>query len=122
MLEKQEMIRKSFVEDLANVTNTNMLNDLKVKYLGKKGMITELTSNMKELSIDERKEVGRVSNELKTELTDSINSLEAELKAKELNEKLASEKIDISLTATKKVSWTISSVVSSFPVKQNTYL
>ena len=101
MLEKQEMIRKSFVEDLANVTNTNMLNDLKVKYLGKKGMITELTSNMKELSIDERKEVGRVSNELKTELTDSINSLEAELKAKELNEKLASEKIDISLPATK---------------------
>ena len=101
MLEKQEMIRKSFVEDLANVTNTNMLKDLKVKYLGKKGMITELTSNMKELSIDERKEVGRVSNELKTELTDSINSLEAELKAKELNEKLASEKIDISLPATK---------------------
>ena len=80
MLEKQEMIRKSFVEDLANVTNTNMLNDLKVKYLGKKGMITELTSNMKELSIDERKEVGRVSNELKNELTESINNLEAELK------------------------------------------
>ena len=101
MLEKQEMIRKSFVEDLANVTNTNMLNDLKVKYLGKKGMITELTSNMKELSIDERKEVGRVSNELKNELTESINNLEAELKTKELNEKLASEKIDISLPATK---------------------
>ena len=101
MLEKQEMIRKSFVEDLANVTNTNMLNDLKVKYLGKKGMITELTSNMKELSIDERKEVGRVSNELKNELTESINNLEAELKTKEMNEKLASEKIDISLPATK---------------------
>ena len=101
MLEKQELIRKSFVEDLANVTNTNMLNDLKVKYLGKKGMITELTSNMKELSIDERKEVGRVSNELKNELTESINNLEAELKTKELNEKLASEKIDISLPATK---------------------
>ena len=101
MLEKQEMIRKSFVEDLANVTNTNMLNDLKVKYLGKKGMITELTSNMKELSIDERKEVGRVSNELKNELTNSLNVLESELKLKELNEKLASEKIDISLPATK---------------------
>ncbi|MBQ7105483.1 MAG: phenylalanine--tRNA ligase subunit alpha [Bacilli bacterium] len=101
MLEKQEMIRKSFNEDLANVTNTNMLNDLKVKYLGKKGLITELTSNMKELSIEERKEVGRVSNELKNELTNSLNALESELKLKELNEKLASEKIDISLPATK---------------------
>ena len=101
MLEKQEMIRKSFVEDLANVTNTNMLNDLKVKYLGKKGLITELTSNMKELSIEERKEVGRISNELKNELTNSINNLETELKTKELNAKLESEKIDISLPATK---------------------
>ena len=101
MLEKQEMIRKSFNEDLANVTNTNMLNDLKVKYLGKKGLITELTSNMKELSIEERKEVGRVSNELKNELTNSLNVLESELKLKELNEKLTSEKIDISLPATK---------------------
>ena len=101
MLEKQEMIRKSFNEDLANITTTNELNDLKVKYLGKKGLITELTSNMKELSIDERKEVGRVSNELKNELTNSLNALESELKLKELNEKLASEKIDISLPATK---------------------
>ncbi len=101
MLEKQEMIRKSFVEDLVNVTNTNMLNDLKVKYLGKKGLITELTSNMKDLSIDERKEVGRISNELKNELTEKINALETDLKLKELNQKLESEKIDISLPATK---------------------
>ena len=101
MLEKQEMIRKSFASDLETVTNTNMLNDLKVKYLGKKGLITELTSNMKDLSIDERKEVGRVSNELKNELTEKINLLEAELKLKELNAKLESEKIDISLPATK---------------------
>ena len=101
MLEKQEMIRKSFASDLDAVTNTNMLNDLKVKYLGKKGLITELTSNMKDLSIDERKEVGRVSNELKNELTEKINLLESELKLKELNAKLESEKIDISLPATK---------------------
>ena len=101
MLEKQEMIRKSFASDLDSVTNTNMLNELKVKYLGKKGLITELTSNMKDLSIDERKEVGRVSNELKNELNEKINLLETELKLKELNQKLESEKIDISLPATK---------------------
>ena len=101
MLEKQEMIRKSFASDLDSVTNTNMLNELKVKYLGKKGLITELTSNMKDLSIDERKEVGRVSNELKNDLTEKINLLESELKLKELNAKLESEQIDISLPATK---------------------
>ena len=100
MLEKQEMIRNSFNDDLSKVTNTDGLNELKLKYLGKKGLITELTSNMKDLSIEERKEVGKISNELKNELTNSINNLESELKLKELNDKLDSEKIDISLPAT----------------------
>ena len=42
MLEKQEMIRKSFNEDLANVTNTNMLNDLK-------NVDTSISSEIKKL-------------------------------------------------------------------------
>lgn len=101
MLERQDLIRKEFNADLSKVKNTNELNELRVKYLGKKGLITELTSNMKELSIDERKEVGKISNELKTELTKNISDLEEELKQKELNEKLANEKIDISMPSTK---------------------
>ena len=63
--EKVNSIREELNKDIDNISNINDINNLKVKYLGKKGLITELTSNMKDLSIDERKEVGRESNILK---------------------------------------------------------
>lgn len=101
MKEKVELIKSSLDTDLDNIDNINTLNEVKAKYLGKKGMITELTSNMKELSIDERKEIGRISNELRTEVTNKLNSIQKELEQKAINEKLSNEKIDITLPATK---------------------
>ena len=101
MKEKVELIKSSLDTDLDNINNINTLNEVKAKYLGKKGMITELTSNMKELSIDERKEIGRISNELRTEVTNKLNSIQKELEQKAINEKLSNEKIDITLPATK---------------------
>ncbi|MGN1000400.1 MAG: phenylalanine--tRNA ligase subunit alpha [Bacilli bacterium] len=101
MKEKVELIKSSLDTDLDNINNINTLNEVKAKYLGKKGMITELTSNMKELSIDERKEIGRISNELRAEVTNKLNSIQKELEEKAINEKLSSEKIDITLPATK---------------------
>ena len=53
------------------------------------------------LSIEIKKEVGRVANELKKEATDIISKIEQEIKEKELNEKLNSERIDITLPSTK---------------------
>ena len=101
MKEKVELIKSSLDTDLDNIDNINTLNEVKAKYLGKKGMITELTSNMKELSIDERKEIGRISNELRTEVTNKLNSIQKELEQKAINEKLSNEKIDITLPATR---------------------
>jgi len=100
MLEKCNRIKTEFQEDLKNVKTTMEMNDLKVKYLGKKGLITELTKNMKDLTIEEKKEIGKIINELKEELTNEIVRVEESLKAKELNEKLASEQIDITMPAT----------------------
>jgi len=101
MKEKIEEIRNSLKRDLENVSVLQQIQDLKVKYLGKKGLVTELTSNMKDLSIEERKEVGRLSNEIKNYVNDEIIKLEEKIKEEELNKKLESEKIDISLPSTK---------------------
>ena len=101
MKEKVEEIKKNLESDLKSVKSLQEIQDLKVKYLGKKGLVTELTSNMKELSIEERKEVGRLSNETKNYVTEEINNLEGKLKEIELNKKLENEKIDITLPSTK---------------------
>ena len=101
MKEKVEEIKKNLESDLENIKSLQEIQDLKVKYLGKKGLVTELTSNMKELSIEERKEVGKLSNEIKNYVTEKINNLEEKLKEIELNKKLENEKIDITLPSTK---------------------
>ena len=101
MEEKVESIKNELVKDLESTKTIQDVQNLKVKYLGKKGLVTELTSNMKDLSIDEKKLVGRLSNETKNFVTEEISKLEEKLNNEELNKKLQNEKIDISLPSTK---------------------
>ncbi len=101
MKEKVESIKNELSEDLKEVKNIQDVQNLKVKYLGKKGLVTDLTSNMKDLSIEEKKEVGRLSNELKGLVTETLTNLENKINNEELEKKLKNEKIDISLPSTK---------------------
>lgn len=94
-------IKSSLLSEIENVKKLAELADLKAKYLGKSGRITELTKNMKDLSPDERKSVGMISNTLKNEVTEILERCEKEINDAILNEKLNNEVIDISLPATK---------------------
>jgi phenylalanyl-tRNA synthetase alpha chain len=100
MKEKMNEIQKSFEQDLEETKTIQDLNDLKVKYLGKKGSISELTTYMRELSPEEKKDFGASLNELKNNVTESINSKNKELEEEELNKKLASEVIDVTMPST----------------------
>lgn len=101
MKEKVENIKNELIKDLENANTLLEVQNLKVKYLGKKGLVTELTSNMKDLSIEEKKEVGKLSNETKSFVTLELSKLEEKINNLELEKKLSSEKIDISLPSTK---------------------
>ena len=94
-------IKESLLSEIKEVKKLAELADLKAKYLGKAGRITELTKNMKDLSVEERKSVGMISNTLKNEVTEILESKENEINNAILNEKLNNEVIDISLPATK---------------------
>ena len=96
-----ENIKKDIQQDLENVQDIKTLNDLKIKYIGKKGIITELYSKMKEIPNEEKKEYGKKINELKNMFNDKYEEIKTKLEQKDLEEKLASEKIDVTLPGTK---------------------
>ena len=84
---------------MSNVNNMQELNDLKVEFLGKKGIITEANSAIRNIPNEEKKEYGMKVNEVRnlfnTLYEEKLNTFKENL----LNEKLTSEKIDISMPA-----------------------
>ena len=101
MKEKMENLISEIKEKLESVKDLKELNEIKTEYLSKKGPINELSSHMKELSIEEKKEFGKLLNNLKNETNNLFDSLKSKLENEALNKKIESERIDISLPATK---------------------
>lgn len=100
MKEKIGNIRIEIDNDLKIVKTSQDIVEIKAKYIGKNGCITELTKNMKDLTPEERKEVGQLSNEIRNYATKNIAEKEEEINNAILNEKLSKESIDITLPAT----------------------
>ena len=100
MQEKINEIKSNLVSDLECVNKPQDIVDLKAKYIGKNGCITELTKNMRDLSVEEKKTVGMLVNEVKNYANDLISKKEEDINTKILNEKLANESIDVTLPAT----------------------
>ena len=92
-------------EDIEKIFEDNLdlqkLNNLKVEYLGKSGRITELSKMMKDLPNEEKKDFGMLLNELRTKFNNLYEEYKNNLETKLLNEKLSSEKIDVTLPGTK---------------------
>ncbi len=101
MKEKLEQIYKEAKEQIEKSDVAQTLNDLKIKYLGKKGELTAILKGMGNLSPEERPKLGSLVNEVRDSIVEAIETKEKELKEKELNEKLEKEKIDITLPGTK---------------------
>ena len=76
------------------------LNDLRVFYLGKKGPMQAAMKSMKNMNQEERATFGQVSNKVKQEITQAIENKKVALEEAEMNAKLASENIDITLPST----------------------
>jgi len=99
--EKLERIANEAREYLKNVSNTQELNDIKIKYLGKKSELSIALKEMANLSKEERPVIGAIANKIRNEIEEKIKEKEEELASKELAKKLEMEKIDITLPGTK---------------------
>lgn len=92
-------IRDEAKLEILSSSDIQLLNQIKVKYLGKRGFITSVLKSLGSLSVEERKEVGRIANQVKEEIETLIKEKESQLKEELLNQKLKEERIDITLPA-----------------------
>ena len=97
MREELLALKEQALSELAEVNSLDALKDLRVKYLGKKGPMTEILRGMGKLPADERPKIGQIVNEIKSVLEAEINAKNEVLEQKALADKLANEKVDITL-------------------------
>ena len=98
---ERENIISSLEKELKTIKTKNDLLNIKALYLGKSGIITNLSLKMKEIPNEEKKEYGKFLNDIKQEVLEKFDCLMKEIEKRELEEKLVKESIDITLPATK---------------------
>lgn len=99
MQEKLEAIRREIEAGIGQANSRKELFELKMKYLGKTGEITALLKGMRDIPAEERPAMGKLVNDVRSWAEELFAAREEELKAKELSEKYASEKIDVTMPA-----------------------
>lgn len=96
MQQLEEVVGQARAE-IEGVSDIAALDEIRVKYLGKKGFFTEQMKGLGALSAEERPAAGAVINQAKQQVQDALNERREALEVAVLNQKLAAETIDVSL-------------------------
>ena len=112
MKEKIQQIKENAIAEINSADNLKSLDDVRVKYSGKKGELTLVLRGMGSLSPEERPVIGALVNEVRDELENLITEKEKELKRAEIEKKLLTENIDVTMPSKK------SKVGSLHPIMQ----
>ncbi|MDR1018461.1 MAG: phenylalanine--tRNA ligase subunit alpha [Lachnospiraceae bacterium] len=101
MQEKLQKLLEEALNSIANANTKEAINDIKVKYLGKKGELTAVLKGMKDVLPEDRPKVGALVNDTRKEIEEALEKTSKDLKAKLRAEKMKLEKIDVTLPAKK---------------------
>ena len=96
-----DKIKDKAIESIDNASDLKALDDIRVSYFGKKGEITAIMQRFKELKDEERKELGKAINLVKSAIEDEIKLRQKKFTEKILGEKLKREAIDVTLPSKK---------------------
>ncbi|WP_252315666.1 phenylalanine--tRNA ligase subunit alpha [Sinobaca sp. H24] len=97
MIERLQELLSEALQELNEAEDKKELEKVRVKYLGKKGPITEVLRGMGKLSAEERPKVGQAANEVRGEIQEKLDEKNKSLEVEELNKQLAGETIDVTL-------------------------
>ncbi len=101
MQEKINGIYQNALTAISQANDLKSLDEIRVAYLGKSGLVTGLLKGMRDLPQEERPKVGQMVNELREKITSAMSEKESELKNAEMNNALASERVDVTMPGKK---------------------
>ena len=88
MEKKLKDLKRNFLRDIEEAKDSQLLSNLKNKYLGRKGELTNVLKEVKNLTVAEKPKVGKLANEIKNELADIFDKTEKIIKNKEIHQLL----------------------------------
>jgi phenylalanyl-tRNA synthetase alpha chain len=97
MREQIEKIKSDALAEISQSENSQKLDEVRVKYLGKKGLLTGILRGMGSLSPEERPIVGKLANEVREEIEAALEKALTVIKEKEKSERLSKEVIDVTM-------------------------
>ncbi len=97
MKEKLEQIKKSVEAALKNADAPEALENIRIKYMGKKGELTAVLKGMGRLSKEERPVIGALANEIRQKLEKEIDERKSQIMSALEEKKLAAEVIDVTM-------------------------
>jgi len=96
-MENLQQLENDLLQQINTAADIKTLEDTRVSALGKKGLITEKMKSLGSLPIEEKISAGKILNVLKTNIEKAIENKKLELEKQELDRKLATERIDVTL-------------------------
>lgn len=97
MKEQLQKIKEQASAEIASAEDLKALEDLRVKFLGKKGELTAILKQMGKLSAEERPVMGQLANDVRAEIEAAITAKTSVLKAELTEKKLAEEALDVTM-------------------------
>ena len=101
MKELMQSLREASLKAITEAQDMDLLETLRVKYLGKKGELTAILRQMGQLSAQERPAMGQLANRLRSDIENAIEARKTELSAALMEKKLRDEALDVSLPGEK---------------------
>lgn len=98
-----ETLLSDFNSQISAIQNKQQLEEIRINFLGKKGLVTELFSQLKDVPAEEKKSFGAKINQLRDYVTKKIDDAKNIFEIAELNEKLQGEKLDLSAPIRKEI-------------------
>lgn len=101
MKERLKNIKNEALEQIKAAGNMDVLNDIRVSFLGKKGELTAIMKSMRDVAPEERPAFGQMVNDARKEIENSLDCMKKELAARARELQLKAEVIDVTLPAKK---------------------